>query len=428
MFETERFVEREVIGHGSSGVVIRAFDKEILRDVAIKIFEAEPANDSPTTHRFIEEAQITGQLEHPNIVPVYELSFDPMGRRFLAMKLIEGATLAQTLRRLGSARLDPARLGELLLVFVKVCEAVSFAHSRGVIHRDLKPSNIMMSEFGQVYVLDWGIASLRPPQADGLAARGSPVRVDANPAQPTELVQPGSLIGTVGYMAPEQLRGWHEKVDVRTDVFGLGATLYQILTGEPPLTPEILRSIWMGQAPPPLEPPERVVPGARVPPELSRIALRATSYDPADRYTSVEELKSEIAFFQRGAWDRPRKAFPRGSTILTEGEPGDAAYVILEGQCLVYRVEDGEEIELRRMGPGEVFGETAVFSAKPRTASVRAVTDVILIEVTHDVIARGLGLNSWMGAFVKALAERFRDVDERLRQLERAGRPAPSRP
>jgi serine/threonine protein kinase len=423
MLETERFIEREVIGRGGSGVVIRAFDKDILREVAIKVLDPEVLTDAPQIDRFAEEARITGQLEHPNVPPVYELSFDRCGRRFLSMKLIEGATLEATLNRLGNARLDAAPLADLLQVFVKVCDAVSFAHSRGVIHRDLKPTNIMVSDFGQVYVLDWGIARVRAPGVGVEGAHQTRVRVSPDEAEQSELDPPGSLVGTVCYMAPEQLQGRHDKLDERTDVFALGATLYQILAGRPPLTPEIVRAIWMRKTPPPLVPPDRIVPGARVPPELSRIAVRATSYDPADRYASVDEMKRDIETFQRGAWDLPRATLPAGSPIVLEGEAGNAAFVILEGQCVAYRMEGDEEVDLRVMGPGEVFGETAVFSDKPRTANVKALTDVVLVVVTRDVLTRALGLNSWMGAFVKALADRFREVDERLRMMERTSRP-----
>jgi CRP-like cAMP-binding protein len=340
------------------------------------------------------------------------------------MKLIEGVTLEVTLNRLGSTRLDAAPLADLLQVFVKVCDAVSFAHSRGVIHRDLKPTNIMVSDFGQVYVLDWGIARVRAPEVGGDDARQRRVRVSPDEAEPSELDPPGSLVGTVCYMAPEQLQGLHDQLDERTDVFALGATLYQILAGQPPFTPEIVRAIWMRKTPPAVVPPDHVVRGARVPAELSRIAVRAISFDPADRYASVDELKRDIETFQRGAWDLPRATFPAGSPIVREGEAGNAAFVILEGQCTAYRVEGDREVELRMMGPGEVFGETAVFSEKPRTASVKALTDVVLVVVTRDVLTGALGLNSWMGAFVKALADRFREADERLRTMERRGGPA----
>lgn len=426
--DTERFVPGKVIGRGASGVVIRAFDSDICREVAIKILDPELGRDSSTFDRFAEEARITGQLEHPNIVPVYELSFDRRGHRFLAMKLIKGDTLQATIDRLGASRLESARLGELLQVFVKVCDAVSFAHNRGVIHRDLKPTNIMVSDFGQVYVLDWGIARLREPQ---FGPEGTPVLQVLRMGEgrgPLDPDPPGLLLGTVGYMAPEQIQGLHDRVDQRTDVFALGATLYQILTGQVPLPAEVGRAIRLRKVPPPLLPPDQVVSGARVPPELSRIAMRAMAYDPADRYGSVEELKHAVGSFQRGAWDLPRTLVPAGSRIIAEGEPGNAAFVILEGQCLVYYVDDGEENAVRVMGPGEVFGETAVFTDKPRTASVKALTDTVLITVTREVLANALGLNSWMGAFIKALADRFRQADEKLRAYERAGRSPPSRP
>jgi serine/threonine protein kinase len=430
--DTERFIPKGVIGRGTN-VVIRAVDREILRDVAIKILSAtrswEAANselaETSEVDRFVEEARINGQLEHPNIVPVYEYGIDRAGRRFLCMKLVEGKTLGDELSELGDSRLEPPHLAKLLQVFGKICDAVSFAHSRGVLHRDLKPKNVMISDFGQVYVLDWGIARLQPRSAGHEGAR---VRVNVANADQSELDPPGSLFGTTPYMAPEQLQGLHDKLDERTDVFGLGATLYQILSGQPPLSLENVRAIYMRRHPSAVVPPESLVLGLRVPPELSKIALRALAYDPADRYPSVKELQRDLESFQRGSWDLPRTIVSAGSNILKEGEPGDAAYVILDGRCTAYRVDEGEEVELRVMGPGEVFGETAIFSNKPRTASVRAVTDVTLVVVTREILSNALGLNSWMGAFVKALADRFREVDERLRALERTGRPPSSRP
>jgi hypothetical protein len=154
---------------------------------------------------------------------------------------------------------------------------------------------------------------------------------------------------------------------------------------------------------------------------LRRRVLRLDHF-PGHR-ASVEELKRDVESFQRGAWDLPRATYTAGSPIVLEGDPGNAAFVIVEGQCVAYRVEGDREVELRVMGPGDVFGETAVFSDKPRTASVKAVTDVVVVVVTGEVLSSAIGLNSWMGAFVRALADRFREVDERLRVLERTHRP-----
>jgi serine/threonine-protein kinase len=420
VLDTDRFVERGLLGRGGSSVVVRAFDKDLLRDVAIKVLLTDFLETSKETERFTEEARITGQLEHPNIVPVYELGVQPSGQRFLCMRVLEGRTLEETLSRAGPSRLEADRLADMLQVFTKVCEAVAFAHSRGVIHRDLKPANIMISDFGQVYVLDWGIAQLLPREPGQepsvrLSHEGSVAR-SADPE--------GVLVGTPCYMAPEQFRGAHGSLDRRTDVFALGGTLYQILTGQPPLPTEIIRSFWMRQTPAPIVPPEQLAP--TVPPELSRISMRALAYDPGQRYASVGELKRDIENFQRGAWHLPRTSLPAGTVIVKEGEAGNAAYVIEQGRCAAYRAEGPAEIELRVMGPGEVFGETAVFSDKPRTASVKALTDVHLLVVTSEVLAQAVGLNSWMGAFVKALADRFRETDERLRIMERRDRSSDS--
>ncbi len=412
---SDRFIEGEVIGRGGTSIVIRAFDTNIQRDVAVKVLAPEAEDGGVELERFAEEARIAGQLEHPNILPVYEFGLDQRGKRFLCMRLVQGKTLEEALNVAGDARLAPNRLAEFLQIFVKVCDAVSFAHSRGVIHRDLKPTNIMISEFGQVYVLDWGIARLLPPDIE----RGPSVRPRPGDTDKAELDAPGALIGTACYMAPEQVRGLHGELDERTDVFALGATLYQILTGRPPLTADIVRAIWMNRPVPPIASPDLLVPGGDVPPDLARIALRATAYDPASRHPSVADLKREVEVFQRGAWDFPRTKVPAGFVIVAEGDPGRAAYVIVEGRCVAYRVEGDTEIELRIMEAGDVFGETAVFSEKPRTASVRAATDCVLLVVTSEVLSSAVGLNSWMGAFVKALAERFREADERLRMLER---------
>jgi serine/threonine-protein kinase len=403
--DIERYTEREKIGEGGSSVVVRAFDNEILRDVAIKILKAEIESHSQRADRFAQEARITGQLEHPSIVPVYELGTDRVGRRFLCTKLVEGKNLEDTLKKLGEARLEPVHLAELLQTFVKVCDAVSFAHSRGVIHRDLKPRNVMVSDFGQVYVVDWGIALLVPSDR---ATAGPKVRLspEANPPE----FKPAGFEGTPGYAPVEQIAG--HLVDARSDVFALGAILYETLAGNPPRAADIKGATIVR--------PDDLVSRDRVPPELSRIAMRALSHDPADRYQSVSDLKRDVESFQRGAWDLPRTEVPAGSIIMTEGEEGDSAYVILEGYCEAYRVKQGAESALRVMGPGDAFGETAVFTQKPRSASVKAVTDVALVKVTAEVLWGALGLSSWMGAFVRALAHRFLEADRRLQDLPHA--------
>jgi serine/threonine-protein kinase len=266
---SDRFVEQEVIGRGGMSVVIRAHDVSLERDVAIKLLPPESSPSVADVARLAREARITARLDHPAIIPVYEFAVDPRGVAFFSMKLVDGETLEEMLRWAGPSRLEPNFLFELLDVFDKVCDAVDFAHSRGVLHLDLKPANVMIADFGQVYVADWGVAR---PTVLHLLEGAEPVSD-----------RRGLIVGTPHYMAPEQLHG-HDDLDERTDVFLLGAMLHQILTGEPPRDASSL-------APK----PSNVGAGGKTPPaELSHIATKAMAPDPADRYQSVGALVRDV--------------------------------------------------------------------------------------------------------------------------------------
>jgi serine/threonine-protein kinase len=402
-----RFVTLGEIGRGGMGSVQRVFDQRLLREMALKVLDPRLGDHERRLARFLEEARVTGQLEHPNIVPVHDLgSDDSRSRWYFSMKLVQGVTLHQIIDRAGPDRLEPDTLADLLQVFIKCCEAVAFAHSRGVIHRDLKPSNVMVGEFGQVYVMDWGVARIRGAAAE--ADGGSPTETDA----------PGDVIGTPCYMSPEQARGAHESVDERSDVFTLGATLFHLLAGRPPYDGRTYYAVLIQALQRRCLTPEEIEP--RVPPALSRIAMRAMAADPAERYASASELQRAVEDFLRGGWHLPTETFPAGTLVLEEGEPGDAAYIIVKGRCEVFKAGTGGAPRvLRVMGPGEVFGETAILTRAPRTASIRALDDVTLMVVREDALTEALGLNAWMGRFVTALARRFREVDARVGELER---------
>ncbi|MCB9883520.1 MAG: tetratricopeptide repeat protein [Planctomycetes bacterium] len=206
-----RFQLRDELGRGGLGVVLRGYDVDLGRDVAMKVLHDEHVTDKDMVRRLVEEAQVGGQLQHPGIVPVYEMGIDPDGRPFFAMKLVEGRTLAALL---GERRTPTENRDALLTVFVQVCQALGYAHARGVVHRDVKPSNVMVGAFGEVQVVDWGLAKVM----DRTAGR--------------QVV----IAGTPAYMAPEQARGEDGCVDARSDVFGLGAILCEILTGRAAFT------------------------------------------------------------------------------------------------------------------------------------------------------------------------------------------------
>ncbi len=223
------------IARGGMGAVLRARDADLGRELALKVLLRPHRDDSHLCNRFVEEAQIGGQLQHPGIVPIYELGAFTDGRPFLAMKLVRGRTLAALLAERPSPTHD---LPRFLGIFEQVCQTVAYAHSRRVIHRDLKPSNVMVGSFGEVQVMDWGLAKVLPE--GGVAdERKRPeveeVRTSRSEGSGAES-QAGSVLGTPAYMAPEQARGEVDRIDERADVFGLDAILCEILTGQPPYT------------------------------------------------------------------------------------------------------------------------------------------------------------------------------------------------
>lgn len=411
----KRFEDRGEIARGGMSTVRRVFDHLVLREVAMKVLE--PTRDFDQLARFVEEAQITGQLDHPNIVPVHDIEMDEQGlpTRF-TMKLVRGETLCEVLSAMNVRVLSGESLEQLLQAFLRICDAVSFAHSRGVIHRDLKPSNIMLGSHGQVYVMDWGVALLREMARSG--DRASHIRC-ATDTMPEAL---GSLTGTPAYMAPEQARGEISEIDERTDVYGLGGILYYLLTQRAPheanSVEDSLRRAKEGVVIPPdelFQGPER----ARLPPLLCRIAMRALAEKVEDRYRSVAELKREVEAFLRGGGWFAEQHFPAGATIIVEGDSADAAYIITEGRCALHkRAERGESRFVCELGPGEVFGEAAIFTSSPRTGTITAQTDVTALVVTRAALERELDRSLWLGAFVRAIAQRFVDVDRKLNRLQ----------
>ena len=303
-----------IIAEGGMGTVVEAQEKLLRRKVAMKLMHHSGMQEELV--RFIEEAQITGQLEHPNIVPVYELGVDEENHVFYTMKLVRGATLHDVLQRIAqddAATLEKYSLSVLLTIFQKVCDALAYAHSKGVIHRDLKPANIMLGEYGEVLVMDWGLA-----RASGRneAAGSEPERTLVRSSRQDEgsgmMTMAGMVLGTPQYMPPEQARGETDKFDARTDVYSLGAVLYHILTLEPPISGDdvgqLLQSVADGKVAPQVATRGskridstrnlRHIPGGKIPEPLAAITRKAMAMEQADRYPTVKELQAAVQVFQ----------------------------------------------------------------------------------------------------------------------------------
>lgn len=393
-----RLEDERALAEGGMGVLTVARDRTIGREVAVKTLHRHLSAEAPVRKLFLREAQVMGLLEHPHIVPVYDVGEREDGRVCLLMKLVDGKTLSSMIRALPKGPLDTGTLYVLLEIVAKVCDALSYAHDRGVLHLDVKAANVLVGEYGQVYLTDWGIARLEAPEQP-------PTAVDASGPV---------VIGTLAYLSPEQARGDRTSLDARADVFLVGAMLYEILARRPPYgtrDPNEAVSLAIAATFPP---PSRVAGQAAVPAELERIVLHAMEKDRDARYPTVRALRDDLVRFLRGGAEFPRQTFSAGDVIVTEGEAGDAAYIVAEGTCEVRKRVAGGTTVVKELGPGDVFGEMAILTAGPRTASVVATTDGTVLVLTAQALEDELAaLKPWMATLLRTLAKRFRDSDQK---------------
>jgi tetratricopeptide (TPR) repeat protein len=298
------------IGSGGMGVVYRAVDVALDRHVAVKFLAERYAPASPAAQRFLSEARITGQLQHPGIPAVHQVGTLPDGRPFLAMKLVRGDTL-QTLLK---ARIDPsAGRGALLGVFEAVCQAVGYAHAHRIIHRDLKPANIMVGAFGEVQVMDWGLAKVlgepTPATAETRSAEQTQAWTEVTPPPDVgSQTQAGSLVGTAAFIPPEQAAGELDRVNERADVFGLGALLAVILTGRPPYVGETFESVRVQAVRGKLADCFARLDGCGAEPELVALCKKCLAFEPADRPGDAGEVARAVARLRAAAEERAQLA------------------------------------------------------------------------------------------------------------------------
>jgi serine/threonine-protein kinase len=314
----QRFQILRPHARGGLGEVFVARDEELHREVALKHIQGGHADDPGSRARFVLEAEITGGLEHPGIVPVYGLGCYPDGRPYYAMRFIKGDSLKEAIDDFHRAERPGRDPGEralafraLLRRFVDVCNGVAYAHSRGVIHRDLKPANVMLGPYGETLVVDWGLAKVigksgEPPAS---ATGGPEPTLRLRPGSGTDETVPGSVVGTPAFMSPEQAAGRLEAVGPASDVYSLGATLYVLLTGKAAFageTAEILRRVLRGDFMQPRQAKRDV------PPALEAVCLRAMALRPMERYGRALDLAADIEHWLA---DEPVAAYPEPAAV-----------------------------------------------------------------------------------------------------------------
>jgi eukaryotic-like serine/threonine-protein kinase len=285
------------VARGGLGEIWLARDEELWRQVALKYLQEACVRDADACRRFVLEAEITGRLEHPGVVPVYGLVHDGKGRPCYAMRFIHGQTLRDAIEEFHAANPAGQDAGErsvafqkLLRSFLAVCQVIAYAHSRGIIHRDVKPGNIMLGKYGETLVVDWGLAK---PMTTGKGAEAEPTETLVSPVSAASVEQSvmGFVKGSPAYMSPEQAEGKWDAVRVGADVYGLGATLYHLLTGRPPFSGDLASVLWKVKRGDFLSPRQLK---REVSVALEAICLQAMNLRPEDRYRTALDLAADV--------------------------------------------------------------------------------------------------------------------------------------
>ncbi|MBK6943064.1 MAG: SUMF1/EgtB/PvdO family nonheme iron enzyme [Planctomycetes bacterium] len=398
---SSRYRLKGEVAQGGMGIILRVWDEDLRRHLAMKVMLDEQEGAASRLSRFLEEAQVTGQLDHPGIVPVHELGIDARGRVFFTMKLVKGRTLAQVFEAVKHGD-DGWSVTRALSVVLRVCEAMAFAHEKGVIHRDLKPANIMVGGFGETYVMDWGLArvlgkkdtkDVRPrPNESVSAVRSS--RRDSGQATPDSpmLTMDGDQVGTPAYMPPEQARGDLERIGPHSDVYAVGAILYHLLSGQVPyVEPDTHATPWAILAQVLAGPPKALHTLAKdVPAELLAICERAMERDPKQRYASMTSLADDlraylehrvVSAYETGAFAEMKKWVQRNKALASAAA---ALFVVLAGATVVV-VNKNREVEAKNVALGTANTEITKQKSEveARKAEFDQLSGVVLLETAR---------------------------------------------
>ncbi len=376
--EEPRYLVTEELGAGGAGRVVMARDGIIGRTVALKTLKDE-ATSPGVAERFVNEARVTALLEHPNVVPVYDMGTLPSGQPYYTMRVVKRQSLQDVLAR------DELRqhwtLVRLVGVFVQISRALAYAHRRGLLHRDIKPENILLGDFGEVYLADWGNA-----KSIGACPPEGPLRF--SPSALHVESEPSGLSGTPGYISPEQIRGDRSRIDHRSDLFALGVVLYEILTGEHPFdAPTLLGVILATQTRTP-KPPRELVPNC--PLLLEDLCLAMLAKDPSSRPDSADRVVAEAEAFLEGAKERTRRReearrlcelaklpVAQSRTLGREREQ-----LVAEARSKLQDIKGFEPVERKR--PGWALEDRAVQVERDQAGAMASAIDLYTKALGYD--------------------------------------------
>jgi serine/threonine protein kinase/formylglycine-generating enzyme required for sulfatase activity len=402
--EERRYELGPELGAGGMGRVISARDREIGRTVAMKTMLSSGPTPTALAKRFVDEARLTAQLEHPSIVPVYDLGALPTGEPFYTMRVVKKQSLQDVLASRELRKRWP--LVRLIGAFVQVCRGLAYAHQRGVLHRDIKPENILLGDFGEVYLADWGNAKLLlstkldAPPLSMRPASGRRARLKTDDS---------GISGTPGYIAPEMIRGDRAAVDHRLDLFALGVVLYEILTSRHPFDAKTMVEVLIATQTREPTPPREI--WARCPLVLEDLCLALLQKDPSNRPESAELVAHEAEAYLEGAKEKARRREEADKLVARAKEPvaRDAELQRLADQArkLLFDIKDHEPVERKRPG-WELEDRAAAVEAEQARTVARAIelyTKALAYEPDHEAARAGLADLYWTRA-VRAAQER----------------------
>ena len=413
-----KYIIQKKLRAGGMGEVYYIYDRDFHRFSAMKVILPELKHDSRVIDSFITEARVTAQMEHPNIIPVHDLGFLPGQGIYFTMKLMKGEPLNHVLQKIEIGDREYIRkydLFMLLSIFRKVCDAVAFAHSKKILHRDIKPHNIMVGDYGEVLLMDWGL-SKRIGGSEHLPKTTAKRKKKSNKVSATETAnhewdatELGVVKGSPAFMSPEQALGDVTALDERSDIFLLGATLYHIFTFYPPYLGDDVFDIVCQARSHDLIPPEELGTGRmEIPADLSRIIMKALSKKKEDRYAKVEDLTDDIDAFLRGEINFSHKVFEEGEVLMREGEVGSESYIIVTGTVRVDKNIKGKPIEVSVLKEGDIVGEMSIITSEPRSATVTARERTEVLVLDRDLFKEYLGKSPpWLAKTFISLAERL---------------------
>ncbi|MEC5127354.1 protein kinase [Verrucomicrobiales bacterium BCK34] len=416
----ERYHKAGDIGEGGLSKVISSFDRCLNRIVAVKELKEENLSDPDFLNAFITEARMISYLDHPGVVTVYDSHLTENQQLCYTMQVVNGETLLDFLaRNMQPDVVNENYLSEVLNIFTKLCETLSYVHDKGVIHLDLKPENIMLGHYGEVMIMDWGNAFLYDASVyenhfrEFLEA-GSEVNI--------QLEAGAAILGSPLYMSPEQTRS-RSGLGPTSDIYSLGVVLYELLTGHRPFAAaevdDIVENV-RTLVPPPIH---ELNPD--VPLRLSRIVEMMMQKAPGDRPQSAREVLNEIQAAQTSGQAFPEWKISAGQVIFHEGDSGDFTIRIKSGKVEISKEDGGTRTVLAELGPGDVLGELAVFSDIPRTATATALEDtVVYLMRSEEVNAELEKLSPWVSQMITALSHRFDSLNKSVMELEK-GNPSP---